>query len=104
MSGQSIKQARNALMLFLKSLPGSNVFFNIVGTFVAPHSLSLSPLSFGTDLQFITAQKGFGSSHESLFPSSVAYNDNSLRTAQQHVLSLSADLGGTEILQCAPHL
>jgi hypothetical protein len=32
MSGWSIEQARNALMLFLKSLPGGHVSFNIVGT------------------------------------------------------------------------
>ena len=32
MSGSAIKQARDALMLFLKSLPGGHVSFNIVGT------------------------------------------------------------------------
>lgn len=34
-----------------------------------------------------------------LFGSSVAYDDTSLQKAQQHVLSLDADLGGTEILR-----
>jgi hypothetical protein len=42
---------------------------------------------------------GFGSSHVTLFGSSVAYDDTSLQKAQQHVLSLDADLGGTEILR-----
>jgi hypothetical protein len=42
---------------------------------------------------------GFGSSHETLVESSVAYDDASLQKAQQHVMSLDADLGGTEILR-----
>lgn len=51
-------------------------------------------------LSFININcSGFGSSHETLFGSSVAYDDASLQKAQQHVMSLDADLGGTEILQ-----
>lgn len=76
MQGASIAEARNALQLALRSLrPGC--FFNVVG---------------------------FGSSFESLFPESRAYDDASLAEATQHVKALEADLGGTEILRALEHV
>jgi Ca-activated chloride channel family protein len=70
MGGSSIAEARNALQLSLRSLrEGSR--FNIVG---------------------------FGSTHRMLFPESRLYGEESLRIATEHVSSLEADLGGTEIL------
>ncbi|MBI2571194.1 MAG: VWA domain-containing protein [Candidatus Schekmanbacteria bacterium] len=69
MGGGSIEQARNALLLCLKSLEAGD-FFNIVG---------------------------FGSSFRMLFPQSVAYSQQTLDEASHHVRSLAADLGGTEI-------
>jgi len=70
MEGSSIAEARNALQLCLRSLrPGC--YFNVVG---------------------------FGSSFETLFPESRAYDDASLAEAAKHVEQLEADLGGTEIL------
>ncbi len=70
MQGTSIKEVRNALQLCLRSMiPGCR--FNIVG---------------------------FGSTHESLFKESRAYDETSLAEASAHVASMEADLGGTEIL------
>jgi Ca-activated chloride channel family protein len=70
MLGDSIEEVRNALQLCLRSMtPGC--WFNIIG---------------------------FGSRHVSLFPESRAYDEGSLRAATEHVASLDADLGGTEIL------
>jgi hypothetical protein len=42
---------------------------------------------------------GFGSSFEKLFPSSQVYDDDTLKRANLHVNSISADLGGTELLR-----
>ena len=70
MGGTSIREARNALQLCLRSLP-SGSRFNIVG---------------------------FGSTHRLLFPESRDYDDESLRIASEHVQTLQADLGGTAIL------
>jgi hypothetical protein len=70
MQGSSIEQVRNALQLCLRSLiAGSS--FNIVG---------------------------FGSRFEALFDGCRRYDENSLTTASQHVDSMGATLGGTEIL------
>jgi Ca-activated chloride channel family protein len=70
MQGSSIEQVRNALQLCLRSLiAGSS--FNIVG---------------------------FGSSFEALFDGCRPYDENSLATAAQHVASMGATLGGTDIL------
>jgi Ca-activated chloride channel family protein len=70
MEGSSIEQVRNALQLCLRSLiAGSS--FNIVG---------------------------FGSRFEALFDGCRPYDENSLATASQHVASMGATLGGTEIL------
>lgn len=69
MGGESIRQAKTALLLCLKSLkPGDQ--FNIYG---------------------------FGSTYEKLFERSQPYTAETLATATQHVQRLDANLGGTEI-------
>ena len=70
MQGSSIEQVRNALQLCLRSLE-SGCAFDLVG---------------------------FGSSFESLFGDCRAYDEQSLADAHRHVSSLSASLGGTELL------
>lgn len=70
MSGSSIEQVRNALQMALRSL-SAGCRFNIVG---------------------------FGSTYQALFPDLRDYCDESLKAASEHVASLDADLGGTEIL------
>ncbi|ELR22414.1 von Willebrand factor type A domain containing protein [Acanthamoeba castellanii str. Neff] len=70
MSGSRINQAKNALALFLHSLP-IGTRFNVIG---------------------------FGSRYEKLFPTSRAYDDSSLEIANRHASGISADLGGTELL------
>lgn len=70
MSGSSIEQVRNALQLALRSL-STGCRFNIVG---------------------------FGSTYQALFPDLRDYGEESLKAASDHVRSLDADLGGTEIL------
>ncbi|XP_078686407.1 von Willebrand factor A domain-containing protein 5A-like isoform X3 [Branchiostoma floridae x Branchiostoma belcheri] len=71
MSGSNIKNARETLLLFLKSLP-VGCYFNIVG---------------------------FGSSYKTLFNNSQKYDNKSLKTACKALKEMEADLGGTEILQ-----
>ena len=70
MAGTPIKQARETLILFLKSIP-PGCYFNIIG---------------------------FGSDFRHLFPQSVPYNQANLDKALRHAETLSADLGGTELL------
>jgi Ca-activated chloride channel family protein len=70
MGGSSIAEARNALQLCLRSLRAGS-WFNVVG---------------------------FGSTHEMLFSESRPYDEASLRQATEHVRTLEANLGGTEIL------
>ena len=69
MDGQKIKQAREALLLFLRSLPASCTF-NIVS---------------------------FGSTFRSLYPNPVSYNDESLEFASTSVKKMYADMGGTQV-------
>ncbi|CAK9092144.1 von Willebrand factor A domain-containing protein 5A (Breast cancer suppressor candidate 1) (BCSC-1) (Loss of heterozygosity 11 chromosomal region 2 gene A protein), partial [Durusdinium trenchii] len=76
MQGAAISAARSALQLFLRSLP-VGCRFDIIG---------------------------FGSSWRSLFDRSVAYNAKSLEKASQHVKSVQADMGGTELLRPLQHL
>ncbi|HJS74023.1 MAG TPA: VIT and VWA domain-containing protein, partial [Vicinamibacteria bacterium] len=71
MGGSSIEEARNALQLSLRSLREGSLF-NVVG---------------------------FGSTYRMLFPESRPYGDENLRIATEHVSSLEANLGGTEILR-----
>ncbi|KAH3764799.1 Vault protein inter-alpha-trypsin domain [Pelomyxa schiedti] len=70
MAGSRINQAKNALQLFLRSIP-TGCLFNIIG---------------------------FGTRFESLFPESRPYNDETFQTATQHVLDMKADLQGTDVL------
>ena len=66
-----IDECRNALQLFLRSLP-EGCLFNIVG---------------------------FGSTFTKLFSSSRAYDAPNLDEASRHVAAIDSDMGGTEILQ-----
>ncbi|KAJ1549461.1 hypothetical protein HK405_002833 [Cladochytrium tenue] len=71
MEGEKIDQARNAMQLLLRSIPAhKGLYFNIIG---------------------------FGSSHTLLFPASREYTESSLADAEQHVHSIGADMGGTEL-------
>ena len=70
MSGSFIRSTRETLVFFLKSLP-EGCYFNILG---------------------------FGSSYEKLFPRSVVYNEKHLEQAMKHTQSMTANLGGTELL------
>jgi hypothetical protein len=72
MGGSSMEQAKKALELFLHSLP-SDCFFNIWS---------------------------FGSKYSALFnKESEKYSDKSLNEALQHVRSMSANFGGTDIYE-----
>jgi hypothetical protein len=69
MGGTRIKKAKEALVLFLQSLP-EDTYFNVVS---------------------------FGSSYREMFPESKKYDKDSLSTAISQVQTMDADLGGTEI-------
>eukprot|EP00727_Mastigamoeba_balamuthi_P009895 m51a1_g5528 hypothetical protein (806) ;mRNA; f:439156-442501 len=71
MAGSSMRQVKETLQFFLRSL-SEGVVFNIIG---------------------------FGTSHQMLFGESQPYNDTSLDKAAAHVASLEANLGGTNILR-----
>eukprot|EP01102_Stenamoeba_stenopodia_P008143 TRINITY_DN2315_c0_g2_i1.p1 TRINITY_DN2315_c0_g2~~TRINITY_DN2315_c0_g2_i1.p1 ORF type:complete len:1006 (-),score=311.18 TRINITY_DN2315_c0_g2_i1:20-2857(-) len=71
MSGSKIESVKNALQLFLRSLPYGDCRFNIIS---------------------------FGSTFVSLWPSSVQYSDENIATASDAVSKMKAALGGTEIL------
>eukprot|EP00835_Amoeboradix_gromovi_P004284 NODE_325_length_10950_cov_0.271864.p1 type:complete len:920 gc:universal NODE_325_length_10950_cov_0.271864:7181-4422(-) len=71
MQGQPISLVRDAMSVFLKSIP-ENAYFNIIR---------------------------FGSSHVSLFPASQKYSESTLKQAEMCTAALNADLGGTEIYQ-----
>ena len=71
MGGPSIDQARNALLLCLRSLDEGDRF-DIVG---------------------------FGSTWQSLFSGTVAYDQQSLDQATRHASRMQADLGGTELYE-----
>lgn len=71
MTGDGILNARNTLLLFLKSLP-DGCFFNVIG---------------------------FGSSFECLFNQSEKYDDKTVETACNLAKKMEADLGGTQILE-----
>ncbi|KAJ4462174.1 putative von Willebrand factor type A domain [Paratrimastix pyriformis] len=70
MGGTRIRQAQDALQLFLRSLP-VGCYFNIIG---------------------------FGSSVDRLFPQSVPYSQENMARASKAVPQMDANLGGTEIL------
>ncbi|OHT14129.1 von Willebrand factor type A domain containing protein [Tritrichomonas foetus] len=69
MSGSSIQQARECLEIFIRSLP-ENSYFNIIR---------------------------FGSRFQSLFESSVQYNEETAEKALELAQNMKADLGGTNI-------
>jgi uncharacterized protein YegL len=71
MSGSKMEQVRQAMQLFLRSLP-TDSYFNIIS---------------------------FGSSFVKLFETSQAYAQASLQAATTLVASFTADLGGTELLE-----
>lgn len=71
MDGKRIEMAREALRLFLKSLPMDS-FFNIIG---------------------------FGSHYEKTFENSIKTNDNMISQCSGNISHMKADLGGTEIYQ-----
>ena len=76
MSGSPIKEACETLDMLVRSLsPGC--YFNIIG---------------------------FGTQHVSLFPQSVEYSQRNLDKAVQHISTVTADLGGTEILKPLQHV
>ena len=76
MHGQSMELAKEALLVFLHSLPASS-FFNVII---------------------------FGSTFQSLFPESQRYDDNNLRDAKASCGGISANLGGTELLSPLRHI
>lgn len=69
MGGSRIEKAKEALILFLKSLP-VQTFFNVVS---------------------------FGSKFEFMFKSSIKYDNTNLEKAIQNIKRMTADMGGTEI-------
>lgn len=70
MGGTRIKKAKEALIIFLKSLPEDS-YFNVIS---------------------------FGSSQSKMFHESQKYNEKSLKKAIESISPMNADLGGTEIL------
>lgn len=73
MEGNSIENAKQALLLMLRSLPADGlVKFNIVS---------------------------FGSNFKSLWPEAKTYSEQTMKEAEREVKSMSADMGGTELLQ-----
>ncbi|XP_073720739.1 von Willebrand factor A domain-containing protein 5A-like [Misgurnus anguillicaudatus] len=71
-----IESAKETLLLLLKSLP-MGCYFNIYG---------------------------FGSRFESFFPQSVVYNEDTMDQALKKVNEMTANMGGTEILQPLKHI
>ncbi|XP_068240507.1 von Willebrand factor A domain-containing protein 5A-like isoform X2 [Palaemon carinicauda] len=77
MQGEKMQSARTTLLLFLKSLP-TGCYFNVIC---------------------------FGSTYSLLFPSgSEEYTEQTLEKALELHHSISADMGGTEILQPMKHI
>ncbi|KAG7083000.1 hypothetical protein JMJ78_0008451 [Colletotrichum scovillei] len=69
MEGNKMQDLKNALKVFMKSLPVGSMF-NICS---------------------------FGSRHDFLFPKSVMYDQNTMETAMRHIDTFSANYGGTQI-------
>lgn len=69
MAGSRIRQAKEALQLFIRSLPPDSKF-NIVS---------------------------FGSDYKLMFQESVEFNNENLEIALEQVSTFSSDLGGTEL-------
>ncbi len=79
MDGSRIETAKEALVIFLKSLP-ENSYFNIVS---------------------------FGSTYSIMFNASKKYQKSTLNEALKNIEQMKADMGGTEILkaleECMKH-
>lgn len=71
MTGPRIKKAKEALILFIKSLP-QDTYFNVIS---------------------------FGSGSQNLFAKSTKYSDNEVKQAVDKIKKMSADMGGTEIYE-----
>lgn len=71
MSGGRIEKAKEALILFIKSLP-QDTYFNVIS---------------------------FGSGSQRMFPNSVKYTDKQIKAAIEKVKAMWADMGGTQIYQ-----
>lgn len=69
MSGARIEKAKQALILFIKSLP-QDTYFNVIS---------------------------FGSGSAAMFTQSLKYNDKEVESAVLSIKMMSADMGGTEI-------
>ncbi|XP_039679606.1 von Willebrand factor A domain-containing protein 5A-like isoform X2 [Perca fluviatilis] len=76
MAGSRIKNARETLLLLLKSLP-MGCYFNIYS---------------------------FGDCYEHIFPKSVEYNEKTMEEALKEVNTMGGDLGRTEILTPLEHI
>ncbi len=72
MGGAQMENVKTALQLFMRSLPTTNTYFNIIE---------------------------FGSTFQKLFPKSVLYNNESLETATNRIKEMDAELGGTELFE-----
>ncbi|KAH8777333.1 von Willebrand factor type A domain-containing protein [Diaporthe sp. PMI_573] len=70
MRGEKIEELKNALLVFLKSLP-AKCRFNLYS---------------------------FGNSVSGLWPSSMPYNETTMQQALDHISTFEADFGGTEVL------
>ena len=72
MANSKINNAKDALKLFITSLP-SNSYFNIIS---------------------------FGSTYNALWKNSVKYSDDTIQIALKHCNTMNADMGGTELYNC----
>jgi len=72
MGGTKIDNAKDALKLFVSSLPKDS-YFNIIS---------------------------FGNSYMGLYQSPVKYSDKNIKIALNHINNMSANMGGTELYKC----
>jgi uncharacterized protein YegL len=72
MDGTKINNAKEALKLFVSSLPKDS-YFNIIS---------------------------FGNSYMGLYQSPVKYSDKNIKIALNHINNMSANMGGTELYKC----
>ncbi|KAK7451741.1 von Willebrand factor A domain-containing protein 5A [Stygiomarasmius scandens] len=72
MSGNSIETAKKTLLLLLRLLPAKGTFFNVFG---------------------------FGSTVEHYWPKSNSYTQDAMQEMSDHITTIQANLGGTEIHQ-----
>nr|CAH0110060.1 unnamed protein product [Daphnia galeata] len=92
MDGPGIRQAKQALKLFLHSLP--------LDCYVSTNSKLLFIFSFKLTPPLVILKvniAGFGSSYKELFPASRKYDEVVLNLAKDYADKMDANLGGTEI-------